>query len=557
MKIKNSGKRITAFLFAFVLLVSMLPMSSMATAETIITKTEGTLVIQKTSDDKTDYLEGAVYDIYKIADIVQDTDDDGEVVMSYKSVSGLKNSSGNDVTVNAYTKPEDISLEQSGLTTPAKSITTTDSAEGNINNKVTLPIGIYLVVESTTPSNVSKANNFIVSIPMSVNEYTNDAVSGSYWNYDIVAEPKNTVMDATISKTITNGAIPDTNKENSNTKDYWTTSRGETITYSIESKLPSGFTSTKYTTYTITDTPADMLKIDFDGDGTDDDAVDNFDGIVVTVPTSADNDTLITLKKDIDYEITKSSDGEGFVIELIKDSSKAGTADAYSQHLYDGAVITVIYDATFSAVAVAGTEYKNAVQIDYKYIPADETVPVAPEEPVYPPTVPTLTTYSYALQKIDSENSDPLGDASFVIANKEGDTYTYMTWTTATGWGTTANIDDAVVYVATSDKTADAIVKFEGLEAGTYYIIETQAPDGYSLLSEPIEVIIGKESTNVMLSKEDGAPLYSIQVVNNLENSWVLPATGEFGIYLFTIGGVILIAAAIILLSKNKKKNNA
>jgi len=537
MKIKNSGKRITAFLFAFVLLVSMLPMSSMATAETIITKTEGTLVIHKTSDNNEEYLADAVYDIYKIADIAQDTNDDGEVVMSYEPVPGLKNSSEADVTVNANTKPDDIDIVKSGLS-PVKTITTTNSEAGNEDNKVTLPIGIYLVVESTCPANVSKSNNFIVSIPMSVNEYTGGAVS--YWNYDVVARPKNTVMDATIFKTITGGAISDPEKENGDDSDYWTASRGDTITYSIKSKLPSSFTSTKYTTYTITDTPASMLTIDFDG-------------IVVTVPTSADNDTLITLKKDIDYEITKSSDGEGFVIELIKDSSKAGTADAYSQHLYDGAVITVIYDATFSAVAVAGTEYKNAVQIDYKYIPADETVPVAPEEPVYPPTVPTLTTYSYALQKIDSENSDPLGDASFVIANKVVENvYTYMTWDAATGWGTTTDINEA--HVETSVKADGAIVKFEGLQAGTYYIIETQAPDGYSLLKDPIEVTIGKNSTDVMLAD---MALYSIQVVNNLENSWVLPSTGEFGIYLFTIGGVILIAAAIILLSKNKKKNNA
>jgi len=517
----------------------MLPMSSMATAETIITKTEGTLVIHKTSDNDEEYLAGAVYDIYKIADIVQETNGSGEVIMSYDSVADLVDASDNRVTVNANTNPDVIDIVKSNLTKEETSITTTDSQAGNVSNRVTLPIGIYLVVESICPANVSKSNNFIVSIPMSVNEYTGGAVS--YWNYDVVARPKNTVMDATIFKTITGGAISDPEKENGDDSDYWTASCGDTITYSIKSKLPSSFTSTKYTTYTITDTPASMLTIDFDG-------------IVVTVPTSADNDTLITLGKDIDYVITKSSDGEGFVIELIKDSSKAGTADAYSQHLYDGAVITVTYDATFSAVAVAGTEYKNAVQIDYKYIPADETVPVAPEEPVYPPTVPTLTTYSYALQKIDSENSDPLGDASFVIANKEGDTYTYMTWTTATGWGTTANIDDANVYVGTSEKEADAIVKFEGLQAGTYYIIETQAPDGYSLLKDPIEVTIGKGSTDVML---DDMALYSIQVVNNLENTWVLPATGEFGIYLFTIGGVILIAAAIILLSKNKKKNNA
>ena len=42
---------------------------------------------------------------------------------------------------------------------------------------------------------------------------------------------------------------------------------------------------------------------------------------------------------------------------------------------------------------------------------------------------------------------------------------------------------------------ADCNLYLNGLEAGTYYLVETKAPDGYNKVSGPIKVII-KQSTD-------------------------------------------------------------
>lgn len=55
----------------------------------------------------------------------------------------------------------------------------------------------------------------------------------------------------------------------------------------------------------------------------------------------------------------------------------------------------------------------------------------------------------------------------------------------------------------------DCNLYLNGLEAGTYYLVETEAPDGYNKVSGTIEVIITKSATtNVSewtLTGNDGA----------------------------------------------------
>lgn len=555
MKMKKTKKlmeRIGALLICLVLIMGMLPMRTIAANESIITKTGGTLTIHKTSDDKNDYLAGVVYTIYRIGEIKQETDSSGNITVYYKAIGTLKDTDGSAITIiNADTDPDKIDVTSLN---PAGTITTT--ATKAAATTLNLDNGVYLAVETTSYPNSRYTNNFIVTIPMSVNVYTNGSVTGSSWEYDIVATPKNTIVDATIKKEITSSTLD--NPELTTTNDY-TASRGETIDYKITSILSSSFTSTKYSTYTIRDLPDSALQIVF---GTE------FSGIVVQAADKLVDGKYNTLVRGTDYTIKYDYDNDtgatGFVIEFIMsyDTTKLGTDEAfstYSSYLYGSAEVIVTYSAKLATDATAGTGYQNNVELDYEFYPSSATVdddPLAPgpfnPDPSNPE--PIITTYSYMLQKIEAENSDPLAGAVFVIANAYNTStkvYTYMKWNATSGWSETTDISEAYKATSTVANSANAIVKFEGLAAGTYYIIETQAPDKYSLLEKPIEVTIGIASTADSTNTDTG---YSIQVVNKLNNIFELPATGGIGTYIFIVGGAVLIAMAIILFMKKQKK---
>lgn len=104
----------------------------------------------------------------------------------------------------------------------------------------------------------------------------------------------------------------------------------------------------------------------------------------------------------------------------------------------------------------------------------------------------------------------------------------------------------------TSDK--DGII-FEGeLNYGTYTLIETKAPSGYSKLVDSITITVTKdgiqisENNKVQLNQTNG--IYELVIKNDMLYS--LPSTGGSGIYLYMIGGMLLMFAAAWILYKNK-----
>jgi len=173
---------------------------------------------------------------------------------------------------------------------------------------------------------------------------------------------------------------------------------------------------------------------------------------------------------------------------------------------------------------------------------------------IIPPAIdppPTIVTYNYALQKVDGNNSNaPLAGAKFAIQNSSG---SYLAWTSTGGWSVATGLADPNLYTFTSATASSAIVPFNGLAGGSYNIVELSAPAGYSQLTAAIPVTISATTTADANTTGGGAG-YSIQVVNSLANTFTLPGTGGMGIYLYTIGGVLLIGAAIVLFARNRKR---
>ena len=534
MKAKKSFKRLSALLMSLALVLCMLPTAALAhttSGPTFDGTTSGSLTIKKTDGAGAAITDTSLqYTVYKVADITQ-TNVSGVVSVQYILDSGITlNSSaiiGDGSTVAVPTGVTAASFDT--LSLPAGTAATNTAGTGTLTFSG-LPLGLYLVKETVTPAGVAQSNDFLVSIPMST------TVSGnSVWDYDPVATPKNTVVDGTVSKGITSGATLVSGST-------YTASLGDSVTYAITATLPTTFTVTPYTTYTVTDIPSTGLVIDYAGTG----SAANFDGIVVSVGAT-------TLTRGTDYTITAS--GTGFVVELITDQptpTGSTTPGTQAAALTNGAVVTITYKATLSPTATAST-FTNTVAVNSRYNTAGGTT-VTPPTITPSPTdpIPTIVTYNYALQKVDGDNSNaPLAGAAFAIQNSSG---SYLAWNTTNGWSVATGLSDPDLYTVTSATGAtSAIVSFNGLAGGSYNLVELSAPAGYSQLTAAIPVTVSATTTADADTTGGGAG-YSIQVVNSLSNTFTLPGTGGMGIYLYTIGGVLLIGAAIVLFAHNRKR---
>lgn len=87
----------------------------------------------------------------------------------------------------------------------------------------------------------------------------------------------------------------------------------------------------------------------------------------------------------------------------------------------------------------------------------------------------------------------------------------------------------------------------QGLEAGIYYMLETEAPDGYNKLALPVALTVGEGAVSTYGSHQ----VYGMNVINN--RGVELPSTGGEGtMMLITIGSMVAMAFAVLLITHKK-----
>ncbi len=185
-------------------------------------------------------------------------------------------------------------------------------------------------------------------------------------------------------------------------------------------------------------------------------------------------------------------------------------------------------------------------------------------------TSDTTKTYVYSIDifkytNVETTNGDEttatetaLSDAKFClfkyvdITDDEDNTnsvpdYAVVDGGKLTAWTTT--VDGATELVSDTDGKISVV----GLAAGTYYLVETEAPTGYNKLSETITVVIADDGT-VTYSYGTTEGTGTIKVLNNAGPE--LPSTGGMGTTLFYIFGGAMVLCAVVLLVTRRRMDN-
>ena len=516
---KKLLKQLLAVTTAIMMAITLLP--AMANAEKTA-RTTGTLQIIKHGKDKETLLGGAEFTFYKLASITNNAGTDWKyaVVEHYKDVLGSTEAKNlNDLPSKTWEEKGTIDklsvLAESDSSGISSGSTAADGEEKGYTPKTELNFGVYLVKETTTPSGHVAGEPFIVSIP-STNNYDGKETEGTSFVYDIVAEPKNSEVPVEKTADDTSVAI------------------GQKVTYTVNTTIPKYGTEYFYTDkngnkvvpkFEVYDTLSEGLTLDENS-------------IKVKVGNDGISSANYTIKfKDTDPDIAPKT----FLLSFNSD---------YLKTMGSSQAITITYSATVNKDAVY--ENGNTAGVKYSNKPGENGVgdPVESKENVY--------TYGIDLTKTGDKNDE----------DKKGLNGAEFTLSTANDKLLTVRINGEKVEVnkETTDSTATAKYKeangklvFNGLAEGTYTLTEKKAPAGYTLLKNPITIVIKANGDGTIKSatvdgKETKTTGGVVPVKIENHSGFTLPGTGGMGTYIFTIGGLVVMAGAVLLLVSSKKK---
>lgn len=227
-------------------------------------------------------------------------------------------------------------------------------------------------------------------------------------------------------------------------------------------------------------------------------------------------------------------------------------------NLNDGATITVTYTAHLNDKAFvnttsgSSTENKNSVQLQYSNNPKDSEAywGFTPESEV--------RVYTYQLNNTKYHDDD---NPNNVLAGAGFRLYSDKDCTEEQEIKLKKNTTDGTYSPYFGEDAGDEMFSNEhgqfnvkGLDAGTYYLKETNPPAGYSACADK-KIVISATHTeyNVNLSGESNL---NNKIINIKAGGITLPSTGGIGTTLFyVVGGGLMVAAIVLLVTKKRMEN--
>lgn len=199
---------------------------------------------------------------------------------------------------------------------------------------------------------------------------------------------------------------------------------------------------------------------------------------------------------------------------------------------------------------------KNSATLNYGNNPSDTTT-TKPSEVVTP-------TYPLDINKIKKGSDEKLAGAKFRLYSSETDAKANDESKAIKVSPVVAGVAGNYVVDPESTTTEFESVKsieeksynlhVNGLAEGTYYLVETKAPDGFNKLTDPIKVTITKTSdTEWTISKNDAKEDDKIIDIENSTGS-LLPSTGGAGVIVFAGVAILLVFGVVVSFIRDKRK---
>ena len=472
-----------------------------------------------------------------------------------------------------------------------------------VTSKSKLPLGLYLIVETKVPENVTYTTNpWFVQLP------STDS-NGDDWFYDVVCYPKNETGNPTLDKRVRNNPDQD-NVTTTNTdkladftsarneykyQSTVTASKAETLDYQFISKLPHITSSTTYlSTYTFNDTLTKgitygknaVIAIYENRDAADSTNVNNVDKSgALAVWRSSDTDPKFTATYG------KSGDDSTMKIEM----TKAGLSELNKK--YSDKYIIVYYTAkvnTDDSVVLGDKGNPNDVTLTWKRTSTNYYDILKDESIVY--------SYGYDLTKKFSDGKGDPTKVKFVVQNKTDNYYLVATGSNGVYQVTGKSATEADATQFSPSSTGKLVIN--GIEADEYGFTETHSDAGYSLLKKEVIVKITEtkaditpteanitgiqsksdtdstandgvangaalnnnvtvqttaasatvDNTKATMTKHDESNNAYVNMEITNQKQFMLPMTGGAGSYLLIIAGVVAAGCGMMILRRNKRQ---
>ncbi len=418
--------------------------------------------------------------------------------------------------------------------------------------------GLYLIVETRVPENVtSTCNPFFVSLPMTT-------IDGSEWNYDLTVYPKNQTGNPDLEKTVrerknstgkNNGSLTDIEDGYAHTA---SASIGDTVDYQIISTLPT-ITSraSSLSEYTYVDTLSKGIKY-------------NKNDVVIEFFKDADcTDKITTWAEDsgkftVDYDDTANTMTIRMTEAGLAEINEADTVYTDSvKRGYSDCTMRITYAATLTSDAATYGDRDNPNKVKLTWKRTNTTY--------YDTLEDCCHVYVYAIDLIKqfSDNNGTFGKVKFIAyndtdgyyikASMEGEVYNVT--------GFTSNKSEATMLIP----NLKGHIILRGIEDDTYTLTEVATDKGYVLLRDPVKVVVTTKEDGICercgaalltasatvngepVSMTDANAVVPLRIINN--PGFDLPKTGGYGVWMYTVGGVLLLGAAAFIVMRSRKQH--
>lgn len=425
-------------------------------------------------------LSGVTYNAYRVMDATVDGDKVAYTISEkFKNFFTQKNPTTTDEGAYNYLKDTDVNTVLSELKTfiTGQSILADGIGEGSstANTEIAnLPYGYYIVIPTG-------------------DDFTANLVTVKGDNQKIYVKGKEPTAEKTVDG------------------EEWTSAQvGDEITFTVTSTVPDMTGQAAYC-FTLTDIMSKGLTV-----------ASPFN------PTVSIGDTTLTKGEDFTASATTDEDGETDIkIEFMN----------FINHAVDaGKTITFTYKATLNENAITPDKETNRASVNWGNDPDSMKTST--------PDIVIVKDYDLTITKTDGEEQ-PLAGAEFQLFRENGtsgtaiqfvdkENGTYEVATRAQIAGAPGNGLTITNKVVSPDPTG--VITIKGLDADTYTLHETKAPDGYNKAADQTITITASSDNKGETVTVEGN---NVTVVN--EAGTLLPETGGMGTVIFTAVAVLLI----------------